>query len=385
MNLVLPEEFEHVRPEGRRRALVVCNGTFACSGLPTLAGVERDFANMSRVLAGEEADFEVTGLFDGTLIEQRKAVAKICAESGEDDTLLLYFGGNSFLSADGSLYILANDSEKEFADATALDTDFILAQLRRSRCRRTVVLVDGCNAGAFFRNNRGIPDGLYFIGACGPDQATADTSKGGAFTLALLRALEDPKTDKDGDGWISVDELHESVKARMGQSSSFGATPYKWICGVDRMIYVAKAMPRVFVSYCREDVDMAQRIKLALEERGFGVWLDLEGIRSGNWKERVIAALQRSRAVLFIMSNQSLRAEAVKKELDFASREHVPMIPLVVEQGGLQIPNWYDFDFADIHRHEFGARSFDEVLNDLALAIRQTRPGTAQAAEPATR
>jgi hypothetical protein len=95
--------------------------------------------------------------------------------------------------------------------ADRLDAEFILS-LRESRCRKIVLGIDACYAGAFFKGNRGSPNGLYAITSCGADDSCNDTPEGGAYSLAICAGLRDAAADSDGDGLVSIDELHDFVK-----------------------------------------------------------------------------------------------------------------------------------------------------------------------------
>jgi hypothetical protein len=355
-----------------RRALLVCNGTFDDPELPSLVGVAKDHDRVSAVLRGPSARFEVTAVLDAGFLDVRKAIAKLCADSDEEDTLLFYYSGGSFRGRDGCLYLPVRDSSKQYADSTTLDTDFILRHLRQSRCRKIILMVDGCNAGAFFEQNRGIPNGLYAIMATSADATTADTPEGGAFTRAIVDALNDPKTDVDGDGQISIDELFECAKCTL-VNNGCKSPPQKWIWNVDGPIYIASAPANVFLSYARKDVDNATKLKQELEKRGFGVWMDLEGIKAGNYKTKVTDGLNKSRCVILLMTEHSLTSESVQKELEFAAGKNVPLIPVCHrEWPDAKLPDWYRFDYGPIHRRVLTAEaaSFDE----LATAIKSVRP-----------
>jgi hypothetical protein len=359
----------------RRRALLICNGTFSDLGLFNLPGVRKDHRAMSRVLGDPQiGGFEVTALLDEPLLAVRKAIAIACRDSVAGDTLLIYYSGPSFRGPDGGLYLPVADSHKDLPDATAIDAEFILGRIRQSACRRVVLLVDGCHSGAFFENNRGIPDGLFAITACAADQMTADTPEGGALTRTLAEGLESAATDLNGDGRISIDDLHSFVAARLA-AQGYAATPQKWVWNVREPIYIAAAQPRVFLSDCRQDVAVAERLKTALETHGLSVWLDLEDIQSGDWKARVTDGLNRARALVFLMSPASLAAGAVKKELQFAATKGVPILPVqIVEVAAADIPDWYRFEYDSVHRHTLGAKLPATAVNKLVRAIRGARP-----------
>jgi hypothetical protein len=371
MGIVLSDRNEGIV---QRRALVICNDDFDALEFPTAKSTESDYKALTRVLSDGRAKFEVTGLNNAGFLEVRKAIAKICNESKRDDTLLIYYAGYSFRDTDGSLYLPVKDSTRAYANATTIDTDFVLKHLRHSECRRLVLMLDGNNAGAFFVNNRGIPDGLYAIMACGPDETTPDSEEGGAFTRAFVEALESPKTDADGDGRISADELYERIKAVMARNR-YSNVPQKWVWNVRDPIYIAEAAPSVFLSYARQDVELARAVKDQLERRGFSVWIDLEGIHSGDWEARVRSALGKSRCVVFLMTQSGLNSDAVKKELNFATLKGVPLIPLSeLEWKIRELPEWYQFHYATIHWQRLRRDALDGSVDELAVAIRELRP-----------
>src|ERR1017187_9072965 len=132
----------------RRTALLICNGSFSKVPEFQLVGPIKDAKNLGVTLADSEVcQFTVDVLVDKCLVEVRHHIARVCREAGENDTLLIYYSGNGMKGEGGSLCLLVADSEREYPDATALDADFILSELRRSRCRKPVLLIDVCHAG----------------------------------------------------------------------------------------------------------------------------------------------------------------------------------------------------------------------------------------------
>jgi hypothetical protein len=192
-------------PAPRRRALLICNGRFKYMPAFRLPGTRKDAKNMRLALADpDRARFVVTTVLDQGLWAVRKAIAKACAESAEQDTLLIYYSGTSTMDTEHALCLPVADTDPDYLTATSIEAEFLLSHMRTSRCNRFVVIVDGCHSGSFFRNSRGIPDGLIAITSCGTDELSTDTPEGGAFTQSLLRALTDPRADVDRDGNITV-------------------------------------------------------------------------------------------------------------------------------------------------------------------------------------
>ena len=362
------------QPSERRLALLICNGRFPNIPEFQLSGPAKDAELLTTVLSDSETcQFNVTSLVDRGLLEVRREIARICAEATEHDTLLIYYSGNSFPGEDRSLYLLVADSDRDYPHATALDAEFILSQLRGSRCRQILLIVDGCHAGAFFNNNRGIPSGLYAITSCGADELCGDTPQGGAFSLAVCAGLRDAAADTDGDGLVSIDELHEFVKQKLQAEGQYG-TPQKWVWNVPNPIYIANVPRHVFLSYAREDSAEADRLAQGLQAQGLSVWIDREGIRSGNWKDKVAAGLNRARAVVVVLTAASFASSPVRKELAFATKKNIPIIPVQLDDiAGNQVPDWFTLDYDELHRHVIENKRYDEGVQKLAVAIRKLR------------
>lgn len=265
--------------------------------------------------------------------------------------------------------MLVADSDGEFPHAKALDAEFILSQLRDSKCRRIILMVDGCHAGAFFTQNRGIPNGLYAITSCGADEMYADTPEGGAFSLALCAGLRDAAVDTDGEGLVSIDELREFVKQALRADGHMG-TPQKWVWNVPEPIFVTAVQRHVFLSSAREDMAEVDRPAQVLQAEGLSVWIDRKGIQSGNWKERVADGLNRARAVVVLLPSTSFASPAVRKELAFAAKKNAPIIPVQLEETPDKlVPDWFTLDYDELHRHAIDTKRYDEGVKELASAI----------------
>lgn len=360
--------------EGKRIALLICNGTF--SEIPDyhLPGPAKDAQLLDDILSDSETcQFEVRKLVDKGLREVRLEIARVCSRTNNEDTLLIYYSGNGLTGKDGCFYLLVADSEREYPFATALDAEFVLSQLRNSQCRKIVLLIDGCQSGAFFANNRGVPDGLYAITSCGADEMCADTPEGGAFTVALVAGLRNAAADENGDGKVSIDELHDFVKQRLRAEGHEG-TPQKWVWNVPEPIYLAITPSPIFFSYAREDIAVADEIVRGLETEGLSVWIDRQDIISGSWKERVTEGLRQARAMIVLLTLNSLSSSAVRKELAFAAKKHVPIIPVQLEDiNEDSVPDWYTLDYDELHRHTLDAKNLQNGVKKLATAIRAVR------------
>ncbi|MEW6602037.1 MAG: toll/interleukin-1 receptor domain-containing protein, partial [Nitrospirota bacterium] len=139
----------------------------------------------------------------------------------------------------------------------------------------------------------------------------------------------------------------------------------------------------VFLSYAREDMASADRLKKALEAEGLSVWIDREGIQSGSWKDRVMEGLNRSRAVVLLLTKDSLNSDTVKKELSFAARKNVPIIP--VHSGGIkedQLPDWYTLDYGDLQQHLLNTKNYGVSVKKLSSAVKKLRKKSRTVGQP---
>ncbi len=339
-----------------------------------LFGPAKDAKLLEHILSDSDTcRFSVRSLVDRGLLEVRREIARVCTDASENDTLLIYYSGMGRRGWDGSLYLLVADSDGEYAQATSLDTEFILSQLRNSKCRQIVLVIDCCYAGAFFTNNRGIPNGLYAITSCGADEACLDTSDGGAFSLAVCAGLRDGAADLDGDGLVSIDELHNFVKRKLRDDGSEG-TPQKWVWNVPSPIFITAVPRHVFLSYAREDIVEADRLALALQSKELAVWIDRKGLKSGSWKEGVAEGINRARAVVVLLTSASFRSLAVRRELSFATKKNVPIIPIQFgKMSERLVPDWFTLDYDELHRHVIEMNGYEEGVRKLVAAISQLR------------
>jgi len=76
---------------------------------------------------------------------------------------------------------------------------------------------------------------------------------------------------------------------------------------------------RVFLSYSGADQDFARRLAFKLSEQGLEVWDPREQLFPGdNWSLRIGEALKESRAMVVLLSPESMKSEFVRREIQYA-------------------------------------------------------------------
>jgi tetratricopeptide (TPR) repeat protein len=130
------------------------------------------------------------------------------------------------------------------------------------------------------------------------------------------------------------------------------------------------AAQRVFISYATADRKEALSVCKALERRGTNCWLSSRDVAPGeNYQEAIVRALRGARAMVLVFSEAANNSDEIKKELSLASRYHIPVMALRIE----------DVEPSDAFAYELSTRqwidafeSWDKSIDALVRQIGQT-------------
>ena len=90
---------------------------------------------------------------------------------------------------------------------------------------------------------------------------------------------------------------------------------------------------KVFISYSRKDLTVAQMLVDALGSRGFDAFLDKTDIAPGEpWKERLGGLIQAADTVVFVISPDSIKSNVCAWELEESARLGKRLIPVVARR-----------------------------------------------------
>lgn len=90
-------------------------------------------------------------------------------------------------------------------------------------------------------------------------------------------------------------------------------------------------MGHIFISYNHQDVEYADKLSNALQNRGFEVWID-EVIEYGSeWPLEIQEHLDACEALVLIMTPASYESKWVQNELNRAMRKNKPIFPLLLD------------------------------------------------------
>lgn len=230
-------------------------------GLTPLPAATKDVEAMGRVLENPDLGGfdEVKALLNPDPVKMQTEIQTAFSSSRKkDDLVLLFFSGHGVKDDRGKLYLatrLTHKTERgELVKGTAVSASFIHDIMSDCRSRRQVVMLDCCYSGAFAEGLLAKDDGSVDVrnqlGGEGRAVLASSTStqysfeqKGeelSIYTHYLLEGIETGSADRDNDGMVSVDELHEYAKEKV-QESMPAMKPEIYVVKEGYKILLAKA------------------------------------------------------------------------------------------------------------------------------------------------
>ena len=253
-----------------REALVVAVDQYADEGLGRLRAPADDAEALGAVLGDPRiGDFAVRVLRNESAQTIRVAVEDFFADRKPDDLLLLHFSCHGLKNAAGELYLAASDSRPDRLASTAVPADFVNRQMADSRAQRIALFLDCCYGGAFPRGMVVRAAGDVAVGDAFATQreaggrgrvvVTASSSVEYAFegaelasdaqvapsvfTGSVVAGLESGEADRDGDGWVGLNELFGYVAERVRRVTPH-QTPHLWAFGSEGDLLLAHSRRR---------------------------------------------------------------------------------------------------------------------------------------------
>jgi len=219
-------------------ALLIGVGEYGL-GLNELPSAIKDVEAMQRVLQHPEmGQFnQLKTLLNPDPLVMQGEIETLFADRSKDDLILLFFSGHGVKDESNKLYFATTITRKtargELVKSTAVPASFVHDVMRNSRSKRQVVLLDCCFSGAFAEDMRAKDDGSVDVetqlGGEGRAVLTSSTSTQYSFeqqdsdlsvyTRFLVEGMETGAADLDGNGVISIDELHDYANRKVQEST----------------------------------------------------------------------------------------------------------------------------------------------------------------------
>jgi uncharacterized caspase-like protein len=208
-------------------------------GLPCLDAAVRDIEALRRVLQDPEMGGfdEVKKLANPEAHTMQLEIETLFDGRAKDDLVLLFFSGHGVLDADGTLYFASRNTRKnvngDLIQSTAVETRFVHKIMNNSPAKRQAIILDCCYSGAFDPalqpKDDGSVDLLKQLGSEGRVVLTSSNSTERSFeqqgadlsiyTRYLVEGIETGAGDQNGDGFVSMLELHEYAASKVRETA----------------------------------------------------------------------------------------------------------------------------------------------------------------------
>ena len=130
----------------------------------------------------------------------------------------------------------------------------------------------------------------------------------------------------------------------------------------------------VFISYSRKDSDIVFPIVKKLEDKGLSVWIDRDGVESGDaFKSVIVGGIKKSNIFLFFSSANANESSWTVKEVDTAVYLKKKIIPVKLDEADYADSILFDLaglDFADLSIEE----KKEAELNKLIASLLSKKP-----------
>ncbi|WP_329386471.1 caspase family protein [Streptomyces sp. NBC_01351] len=252
-----------------REALVVATSSYEDTRLNQLNSPGLDATGLSEVLSDPAiGGYAVRSVIDQPAHVVRREIERFFIRRKPDDQLLLYLSCHGIKDSRLQLYFAATDTDRDLLESTSVPAVFVNGRLIGCNSRKILVLLDCCYSGAFKPGGAKSADravhlleefkdtGVAVITATDAlqqawegDGPVTETGEGqlSVFTAAAVGGLRSGRADRDGDGWVSVEDLYEHVREEM-LARDARQSPLRWILGGQGTLKVARRAPLAVVA-----------------------------------------------------------------------------------------------------------------------------------------
>jgi uncharacterized caspase-like protein len=215
----------------KKYAILIGNSQFPDesdkSKLPDLACPVQDVDGLAKVLASERGEFDVLALKNKPHYEVLDKLQDVVNQAKPEDLLLIYYSGHGKPNRAGILHLTTFDTVVNKLESRAIPINRVYDILGTGKARKIVILLDCCYSGAAGQGFKGAVDdqlqqlnnarGTYLVTASTELQVAHESAEEGLslFTKHLIAGLETGEADKDGDGWVSMNELYDYVQGKV--------------------------------------------------------------------------------------------------------------------------------------------------------------------------
>ena len=124
----------------------------------------------------------------------------------------------------------------------------------------------------------------------------------------------------------------------------------------------------IFISYSRKDTEIVNQFVKRLTDAGYRVWIDREGIYSGDqFKAKIVRAIKGSAIVLYFSSVNSNASDWTVKEISYSLKKGKTIIPIKLDD--TEYEDSIDFDLVNIDFIKYDPNQPSACINRLIASI----------------
>ncbi len=271
--------------------------------LSALPAALNDVRALSAVLVnpnlGEFAPDDVKILENPSVSEMRSAIYALFQDRKQDDLVLLYFSGHGITDQQSKFFFSTSETytnKNGLVKHSAVPARDVYDDMDECASDRMVVILDCCHSGAFGDRMPRAAGNIDFkeqLGIRGRVVLTASASYQYSFeqpgeelaiyTRYLIKGIETGAADRDRDGHVSANELHDYVVEKLSKAAP-KMSPKRYVTEGGEKIWLTKAIVDPTRQY-RDSVEKrlkksggkispAARRNLAIERQELGLTIE---------------------------------------------------------------------------------------------------------------
>jgi hypothetical protein len=133
----------------------------------------------------------------------------------------------------------------------------------------------------------------------------------------------------------------------------------------------ADASPRLYLTYSREDIEIAQRIAHDLGERGIDAWLDVERLAPGQeWRTQAQDVLNRCDGIVVLVSPALRRNRYAAQEISYTLSRGKRIMPLRIAPIA---PSDASLELADLNMIDAVGPSYSKAIDAVVDVAQRDR------------
>lgn len=129
----------------------------------------------------------------------------------------------------------------------------------------------------------------------------------------------------------------------------------------------------IFISYSRKDKYQVDKIVDILKFRGYKVWIDIDGIESGEaFRKTIVEAIENSSIMIFFSSDASNKSKWTTKEISLGVEYNMYLIPIKLDKASYNksiIFDLIDLDYIDMSEERLVDASVQKLMRTIISKI----------------